>query len=178
MRLPCAGSCSFHLSAAHSLLRALSVAPAVSSFGKSHRSGWTEKPPQLNRWELVKPSAHWGLNRALMATKHEAHWQIKTEKTETLADTSYSTLNDTGCGKYYPTLAPQQDCSHKERDGLSMVCQSGMEILLTLRDYETAALWLRAGLKLGEQERAGGSFVGQSAGTCERSGSNVQTSRL
>ena len=26
--------------------------------------------------------------------------------------------------------------------------------MLTLRDYETAALWFRAGLKLGEQERA------------------------
>ena len=26
--------------------------------------------------------------------------------------------------------------------------------ILTLRDYETAALWFRAGLKLGEQERA------------------------
>ena len=26
--------------------------------------------------------------------------------------------------------------------------------ILTLRDYESAALWFRAGLKLGEQERA------------------------
>ena len=26
--------------------------------------------------------------------------------------------------------------------------------ILTLRDYETASLWFRAGLKLGEQERA------------------------
>ena len=29
-----------------------------------------------------------------------------------------------------------------------------MEIFLTLRDYETSALWFRAGLKPGEQERA------------------------
>ena len=29
-----------------------------------------------------------------------------------------------------------------------------METMLTLRDYETAALWFRAGLKPGEQERA------------------------
>ena len=49
--------------------------------------------------------------------------------------------------------------------------------ILTLRDYETAALWFRAGLKPGEQERAM-ARVGQSAGTCKRSGSNVQTSRL
>ena len=28
------------------------------------------------------------------------------------------------------------------------------EDILTLRDYETAALWFRAGLRLGEQERA------------------------
>ena len=38
---------------------------------------------------------------------------------------------------------------------ITMVCcQSGMEIFLTLRDYETAALWFRAGLKPGDQERA------------------------
>ena len=46
------------------------------------------------------------------------------------------------------------------------------------RDYETAALWFRAGLTLGEQERAVGSFVGKSAVICERIGSNVQTSIL
>ena len=48
--------------------------------------------------------------------------------------------------------------------------------ILTLRDYETAALWFRAGLKPGEQERSVPRLW--AAGTFERSFSNVQTSRL
>ena len=45
--------------------------------------------------------------------------------------------------------------------------------ILTLRDYETAALWFRAGLKPGEQERAVARQWGNFAGTSKRSGSNV-----
>ena len=45
--------------------------------------------------------------------------------------------------------------------------------ILTLRDYATAALWLRAGLKPGEQERAVARLWANLQG-----GSDVQTSRL
>ena len=45
--------------------------------------------------------------------------------------------------------------------------------VLNLRDYETAALWFRAGLNLDEQERAVvRSLVGKLAGTSKRSAPN------
>ena len=48
--------------------------------------------------------------------------------------------------------------------------------ILTLRNYETAALWFRAGLKPGEQERAVARLW--AAGTCESSGFECANLRL
>ena len=50
--------------------------------------------------------------------------------------------------------------------------------ILTLRGYGTAALWFRAGLKPGEQERAVARLWANLQGPAKESGSNVQTSRL
>ena len=50
--------------------------------------------------------------------------------------------------------------------------------MLTLRDYETAALWFRAGLKSGEQERAGARLWANLQGPAKEVVRNVQTSRL
>ena len=50
--------------------------------------------------------------------------------------------------------------------------------MLTLRDYETAALWFRAGLKPGEQERAGARLWANLQGPAKEVVRNVQTSRL
>ena len=50
--------------------------------------------------------------------------------------------------------------------------------ILTLRDYETAALWFRAGLKPGEQERAVARLWANLQRPAKEVVSNVQTSRL
>ena len=61
---------------------------------------------------------------------------------------------------------------------ISMVCQSGYGDMLTLRDSETAALWFRAGLKPGEQERAVDRLWANLQGPAKEEVRMCKTSRL